>query len=273
LQPGETPPDGQPKRYVEGRGYIRLRWKVGPQQYVETYEHRLTAGVPAADVHHRDHVKGNNDSSNLAALTRSQHAREHGAHARSVSKSVTEWGGARSRQAFEKRQAGEARRADRQSFLAELAALRATGMTTTEIGAAVGRDASNISRALRAAGVAPRGAASVGTRVRQLVHARAQMCCERCGRNVVWDGGQCHHRSPRGMGGSRVAELGQPQNILYLCTDCHAWVESHRTEARAGGWLLSGRQEPLAVPVLVAGQRWVYLGADGLYRDVKEGAA
>lgn len=44
LAPGESPPLGEPRRYEDRRGYVRLRWKVGKGEYVETYE-RDDAGV------------------------------------------------------------------------------------------------------------------------------------------------------------------------------------------------------------------------------------
>ena len=89
------------------------------------------------------------------------------------------------------------------------------------------------------------------------------------GRGVGWS---IHHRLRRSQGVDHSI-----QNLLLLCgsgtTLCHGRVHAEPAAARAGGWMLSGRQEPLAVPVLIAGQRWVFLGADGLYRDVKAGAA
>ena len=80
LRADEPVPVGEPRRYKNGSGYVRLRWKVGPQQYVETYEHRLIAGLPAGEVHHRDHTRDNNDPANLQVLTKHAHAEHHGAH-------------------------------------------------------------------------------------------------------------------------------------------------------------------------------------------------
>lgn len=50
---------------------------------------------------------------------------------------------------------------------------------------------------------------------------------------------QIHHRVPRRMGGSRDPRLGSAENGVLLCVRCHAWVESHREEARAEGLLAS----------------------------------
>lgn len=86
------------------------------------------------------------------------------------------------------------------------------------------------------------------------------------GRGVGWS---VHHRLRRSQGVDHSI-----QNVIILCgsgtTQCHGWVHANPADARAGGWLLSGRQEPLAVPVLVAGQRWVYLTSTGFYHDVRE---
>lgn len=95
--------------------------------------------------------------------------------------------------------------------------------------------------------------------VRELVHAR--------------DGGsvasgsqqdlQLHHRRPRAAGGSRRADTNQPQNLILLSTDDHAWVESHREEAFEHGWLVSQWDDPAEVPVHHYRHGVVYLLADG----------
>ena len=77
LQPGESPPRWEPYRYRADRGYIRLRWKVAPYTYVEVYEHRFRLGCPKADVHHKNEVKSDNETSNLTKMNRSTHMREH----------------------------------------------------------------------------------------------------------------------------------------------------------------------------------------------------
>ncbi len=89
------------------------------------------------------------------------------------------------------------------------------------------------------------------------------------GRGVGWS---LHHRLLRSQGPRHT-----PDNLLTLCgsgtTGCHSWVHANPVDARKGGWLLSGRQEPLAIPVLIAGQRWVYLTSTGLYHDVRKESA
>jgi hypothetical protein len=264
LKPGEPMPDGEPRRYTsDSRGYVRLRWKVGKGEYVETYEHRLVAGIPDADVHHRDGRKGNNDSGNLSPLSKTEHAREHGAQSAARSRRATEWGGARSQGAYDKKRQAAARREERKKFLDQVAELYGAGMTTTEIGNAVGRDPSNISRGLRRAGVPPRPKrrhnADVPPETRQVVHARARLRCERDGKDLADGGGHVHHRRPRQSGGSRADDVHSSANLLLLCVACHEWVESNRTIAYEQGLLVHAGANPAAVPVTVTGGRQVLL--------------
>lgn len=71
-------------------------------------------------------------------------------------------------------------------------------------------------------------------------------------RGIAWS---VHHRRPRGSGGTSVPWINFPSNLILLCgsgtTGCHGWVESHRDEARALGFLvaLNGRLLPSEVEV------------------------
>jgi len=79
LRPGEQIPEGEPYRYPNDRGYIRLRWKIGPKQYVECYEHRVIDGrvTTAEHVHHMNHVRDDNRPENLEHLTQAEHSERH----------------------------------------------------------------------------------------------------------------------------------------------------------------------------------------------------
>jgi hypothetical protein len=80
LRPGEQIPDGEPTRYRAAHGYVRLRWKIGPGEYLEAYEHRVIAGATSGDglhVHHANHVKTDNDPSNLVPIAPDEHGRRH----------------------------------------------------------------------------------------------------------------------------------------------------------------------------------------------------
>src|SRR5690349_13206471 len=78
LRPDEPIPTDEPKRYPNAAGYVRLRWRVGPKEYVEVYEHRLLAGLPEGkQVHHRNKVKDDNNAANLEVLTPRKHSELH----------------------------------------------------------------------------------------------------------------------------------------------------------------------------------------------------
>lgn len=88
-----------------------------------------------------------------------------------------------------------------------------------------------------------------------VVDHRDQHTCQRCGRR---GGPQSHHhRKPRGMGGRNRGDAARPSNIVTLCgtgtTGCHGWVESHRGQAYADGWLVHDWHDPATTP---AHTRW-----------------
>jgi hypothetical protein len=56
---------------------------------------------------------------------------------------------------------------------------------------------------------------------------------------------EIHHRRPRGMGGSRDPKTNSPANLILLCPDHHAWVESNRTEALEMGFLVPQGHDPV----------------------------
>lgn len=84
----------------------------------------------------------------------------------------------------------------------------------------------------------------------EMVLARSGGMCERC----YGTGEQIHHRRPRGMGGTHRVETNMPANLVHLCHSCHGWVESHRTQALADGWLIrqASPKSPAEVLVMLA---------------------
>jgi len=96
--------------------------------------------------------------------------------------------------------------------------------------------------------------------VREQVANRATQHCERCGE--ASNAFQWHHRRPRGAGGSKAPDTNTAANCLLLCVRCHAWIESHRSEALHWGWLVPQGTSPEKTPVWI-GWRWVFLRCDG----------
>src|SRR5215472_15500329 len=77
LRAGEPIPDGEPRRYENASGYVRLRWKVGKGQYVEAFEHRVVMELPQGEVHHLNHDPADNRPENLVVLSEEEHRRLH----------------------------------------------------------------------------------------------------------------------------------------------------------------------------------------------------
>ena len=78
LRAGDLIPDWPPRhRYQQLNGYVRLVWNVAPKFTIIAAEHRVVAGLPAVDVHHRNKNKADNDPANLEPLSKIDHARMH----------------------------------------------------------------------------------------------------------------------------------------------------------------------------------------------------
>lgn len=72
-----------------------------------------------------------------------------------------------------------------------------------------------------------------------------------------------HHRRPRRMGGSRLADTHTLANLLLLCgsgtVGCHGAIESQRTTALDRGYLLHQGAEPAQEPLVLPGGHQVLL--------------
>ena len=91
-----------------------------------------------------------------------------------------------------------------------------------------------------------------------LVFTRDEGCCARCGAPISGVRGRdwsLHHRRPRGSGGSSLAWVNLPGNLIILCgsgvTGCHGYVESYRETAVARGFLVSMNGWAVSSQVLV----------------------
>lgn len=105
----------------------------------------------------------------------------------------------------------------------------------------------------------------VDSYTRLQVLTRAFFACERCG--SVQEPMSVHHRTPRGMGGSRKKEINQPQNLLLLCgtgtSGCHGWIESYREQAYLDGYLVKRGFKPEEIPVVTPKESRFVIKEDG----------
>lgn len=101
---------------------------------------------------------------------------------------------------------------------------------------------------------------------RELVLERDEYRCVHCGDNKNL---QQHHRKARKAGGrANWRKSNSPANLLTVCADTHAWIESRRAEAYDAGWLVRENDEPADVPVQHFIHGLVYLTDDGGWRPV-----
>lgn len=110
--------------------------------------------------------------------------------------------------------------------------------------------------------------------VLDLVRARCMGRCERCAVPFFGlNGGDPHHRRPRGIGGSRDPRLNQPSGIVALCRPCHDHIESQRTAAEVDGWLVSKAPDLLRIPIRSGLHGVVLLADDGSTTIAPKGAS
>lgn len=152
-------PNGEPKRYKNAIGYIRLRWKVGKGEYVEAYEHRFVMGLPAKnlEVHHINHVKDDNRPDNLVILSKVDHAKLHAKlNQKKFEAAKAKRNGYRSVAAYQKAERRKRRETQRAADYQEMQRLYQQGYSTIQIGEVFGIDSSNVSRHLRQIGTTMR---------------------------------------------------------------------------------------------------------------------
>lgn len=101
---------------------------------------------------------------------------------------------------------------------------------------------------------------------RDVVLHRDRAQCAFCGKRPggAWS---IHHRTRRGMGGTRADYINWPSNLVILCgtgtTECHGWVESNRTKAKDLGLLVHWNHIPSQRPIQHAVHGLCWLTDDG----------
>lgn len=85
-------------------------------------------------------------------------------------------------------------------------------------------------------------------KVCDLVDARDEHSCVRCGRSLFSVAGSRHHRKLRSQGGKHI-----PSVLILLCgsgtTGCHGWVHGNPAKATKGGWYVRSHQTAAEIPV------------------------
>lgn len=239
LRPGEAPPDGEPRRYPNAAGYVRLRWKVGQREYVETYER----GGDGELVRTVAPTAKRLDEAEVVRLYRS---------GRSTLEVAAEVGCTSSAVSRVLRRRGVQARPQPTVDDAEVARLYAEGLGADAIAHRLGVRSSTVNKALRRRGVTKRRSGRPLTstpsyeaefqRARPVVRRRSRGRCEAsidgvCTVRAV----HVHHIKPRGRGGSN--DLA---NLADLCSDCHHWVHANPAEANERGLLLHSWEGPPA---------------------------
>ena len=107
-----------------------------------------------------------------------------------------------------------------------------------------------------------------GEDLRELILVRSGGVCECCGGRRYES---LHHRTPRGMGGSKDAALNSPANIGAVCgngtTGCHGSIEVSRTIAQNYGWLVPRGHDASIIPILYRGI-WSIISHEGFVEHI-----
>lgn len=148
-------PTGEPKRYRNSQGYVRLRWLTGPNEYAEVLEHRLVMGLPDGQVHHINRIRDDNRPENLIVLSAEEHSQ---LHARE------DWASGKYTGVSQRTRERAQRRLEIEERWDRMADRYRSGATTITVGKEFGIDPSNVSRGLRARGVQMRGTSEVRAR-------------------------------------------------------------------------------------------------------------
>lgn len=249
LGAGESPPDSEPKRYVNGAGYVRLRWKLGTE-YVETYERDESGALirtvdPQRMPVDREHVR----SLYRDGFTQPEIARRMGLNPASVSRILKKIGEPTRPPNSYRWSAPDPDEVVR-LYVDERLGLRAVSRVT-------GASVKLVVRALQSRGIETRrpGTPGRGTlityetefeRMRPLVRKRSGGLCEGRIKSVCrGKASHVHHRKIRSQQGDNSLE-----NLLHLCMPCHTWVHQFPTVSYKLGMLVRSTGDPASIPVV-----------------------
>jgi 5-methylcytosine-specific restriction endonuclease McrA len=238
LRTGEADPDGEAREYSAGP-YVRLRWRVGRQEYVERYK-RNADGSLFRQVPKRHRVIDWEEARRLY---------EDGLSLPRVARRLGVDQGTLCRRLYV---AGVSMRSSKDyaaTFEVDTARrLYESGMGLYAVAREVGAEnVTRLSRELRKAGVQirrpgrPTGSRNQEAyetefkRAREEVARRSHGRCEartpRCTLVAI----HVHHRQLRSQGGTNA--LG---NLLHTCLQCHVYIHDHPKLSYERGWLERG---------------------------------
>jgi hypothetical protein len=236
LRAGDPDPEGEPRRYENANGYVRLRWKVGRGQYMERYERNgdgsLVRSRPS-DARRIDidtAVEMYSAGSSTTAI-----GRRLGFHPSVVSRALA------------KRSVVTRGRVDYLPPIDvdKLVSLYKGGAGQQALADEFGISAARVRALLRSNGVRVRPRGERDPRVPLTYEGEFQrqrlLVLERCdGRCEVGVIGFCrgaatevHHRQTRAQGGSNALT-----NLLAVCGRCHRYIHANPAAAYEHGWLI-----------------------------------
>lgn len=260
LRQGEPVPGGEPKRYENAKGYVRLRWKVGPHEYVEIYERDASGSL----VRHQDSEVKRLDHEAIArlhdaGLSTVAISKALDCDSSSVSRSL------RGRGRVPRGRSHYAQDVDEDEVLRRYAA----GEGYSSIRSDLGVSAERVKRILVEHGVDLRGVGRVERpveevsyntefeRMKPLVRERSRGRCEamvslRC----TGRGTHVHHRKLRSQGGKNDLVT-----LVDVCMWCHSHIHANPRQSFEKGFLVSSTADPAAIPIRPwRGTKDVFLG-------------
>lgn len=247
LAPGEPDPPGEPRRYENGSGYVRLRWKVAPREYVERYERDDAGGIvrtrPSAarridvDAAARLYAEG---------LTLPEIGERLGYNHGALSRAL--------RRAGVTMRAPNSYRWDEPDH-AEVVRLYAAGDGLRPIARQLSTSTEKVRAILVQRGVAIRHRRRSDRRLseydaefqrmRPVVRHRSAGRCEAgVASNCTGQATHVHHRQLRSQGGPNTLD-----NLLDVCVHCHGVIHGNPAASYAAGLLVRRGDDPEAVPV------------------------